>query len=88
MSLFLIIFFTGNRNTESVASCNKIFLATYPIYSTVLFGGENATEKESIPKVCCGNSVPTTDFVKYTFRRSVWFTTLNIKCAATALIEV
>ena len=45
-------------------------------------------EKVSIPKVCYGNFVPITDFVKYTFRRSDWFTTLNIKCAATALIKV
>ena len=35
-------------------------------------------EKVSIPKVCFGNFVPTIDFVKYTFRRSVWLTTLNI----------
>ena len=45
-------------------------------------------EKVSIANVYCGNSVPTTDFVKYTSRKSVWLTTLIIKCAVIALIEV
>ena len=35
-------------------------------------------EKISIPEVHCGNSTPTTDIVKLTFRRSVWLTTLKL----------